>query len=50
MVLHFPVVSKQLNKITNYLKNIETSVEEISDKIDIGFFEAKYIIYINKIR
>merc|ERR1719210_1528197 len=44
------MVSKQLNKITNYLKSIETSVEEISDKIDIGFFEAKYILYINKIR
>ena len=42
-------LAAKLNQITEYLEDMQDSIHEINEKIDIGFFEAKYNEYINKI-
>ena len=45
-----PAVAQKFNDIKRYLDGIQETVDQIHDRIEVGFFEAKYVKYINKIR
>ena len=42
-------MADKLEEITDYLKDISGTVDEIKTKVDVGFFEQKYQDDINKI-